>query len=148
METDARFEEPIYPISIAAKLLNISVHTLRMYERESLIIPFKKVTNHRLYSKSDLERVRCIRSAINVHKISIAGIKTVYSLIPCWKIINCSSEDRNKCNAFSSHSKPCWSFNHKNNSCENRECRRCSVYRDFTECKEIKESLINFMDPT
>ncbi len=36
-------EEPIFPISTAAKLLNISLHTLRMYERERLIISFKKI---------------------------------------------------------------------------------------------------------
>jgi MerR family transcriptional regulator/heat shock protein HspR len=141
METEIKFEEPIYPISTAAKLLNISVHTLRMYERESLIIPFKKESNHRLYSKSDLERLSCIRRAINELKISIAGIRTIYSLIPCWKIVNCSEEDRNNCKAFGSHSSPCWSYKHKDNFCEKRECRECSVYKDFTECKTIKESI-------
>ncbi len=30
--------EPIYPIGVASKLLGISVHTLRMYEKEGLII--------------------------------------------------------------------------------------------------------------
>lgn len=148
METDDRFEEPVYPISVAAKLLSISVHTLRMYERESLIIPFKKESKHRLYSKSDLERLGCIRRAINEHKISIAGIRTIYSLIPCWKIVNCSEGDRNNCSAYASHSKPCWSFNHKNNFCESRECRECTIYKDFNECKEIKESIKDLVSLT
>src|SRR3989304_5728011 len=91
------FEEPLFPISITAKLLGISVHILRMYERENLIIPFKKKTNHRLYSKADIERISCIRRAINEYKISIAGIKTIYSLIPCWQIVKCSDEDRKNC---------------------------------------------------
>ena len=141
------FEEPLFPISVTAKLLDISVHTLRMYEREGLILPFKKKTNHRLYSEADIERISCIRRAINEHKISIAGIKTIYSLIPCWQIVKCSEEDRNNCEAFTSHTKPCWSYNHKNNICENINCRECSVYKDFSECKKIKES-INGLGPT
>ena len=148
MEIDVRLEEPIYTISVAANLLNISVHTLRMYEREGLIIPFKKETHHRLYSKADLERLSCIRRAINEYKISIAGIKTIYSLIPCWKIVNCSDEDRKNCEAFTSHTNPCWSYNHKNNICENRACIECSVYKDFSECKTIKESIKSFINPT
>lgn len=75
-------DEPIYPIRTAAKLLNISVHTLRMYEKENLIIPFKKSTNHRLYSNSDIERIKCIRNAINEMTISIKGIKRIYSMTP------------------------------------------------------------------
>ena len=148
METDERFEEPVFPISVAAKLLNISVHTLRMYERQGLIIPYKKETNHRLYSNADIERLICIRRAINEYKISIAGIKTIYSLIPCWKIVNCSEEDRKNCKAFDSHTAPCWSYNHKNNMCENIECRGCKVYKNFSECRTIKESLKNFMKPS
>ncbi len=148
METDDRFEEPVYSISIAAKLLNISIHTLRMYERENLIIPFKKESNHRLYSQSDIERLSCIRRAINELKISIAGIKTIYSLIPCWKVVNCSEEDRNNCQAFISHSNPCWSYDHKNNICEGHECRECTVYKDFTDCKTIKEKIKVFIGTT
>ncbi|MFH2031950.1 MAG: MerR family DNA-binding transcriptional regulator [Bacteroidota bacterium] len=40
--------EPKYTISSAANLLGISVHTMRMYEKEGLIIPFKKESNQRL----------------------------------------------------------------------------------------------------
>jgi len=132
-------EEPVYSISTAARLLKISVHTLRMYEREGLIVPFKKESNQRLYSKSDIERIECIRSAINDRKISINGIKTMYSLIPCWNIVQCSKENRNKCKAFNEHSKPCWSYAHKGNECNDRNCRDCEVYTKYSQCSEIKE---------
>lgn len=39
--------EPIYSISTAARLLKISVHTLRMYEREGLFIPHKNTCKER-----------------------------------------------------------------------------------------------------
>jgi MerR family transcriptional regulator/heat shock protein HspR len=135
--------EPIYPIRTAAKLLNISVHTLRMYEKESLIIPFKKSTNHRLYSNSDIERIKCIRSAINELKISINGIKTIYSMMPCWEVINCSKEDRSKCGAFLLHSGPCWAVKGEYTVCASKDCRNCSVYRDFGNCGSVKKFIRN-----
>lgn len=139
----AEWETPLFPISVAARLLNISVHTLRMYEREGLIVPFKKESNHRLYSQEDIDRLQCIRKAINESKISINGIKTIYSLIPCWDITNCSEQDRKNCAAYKSHTQPCWTYKHKDNICENLECRNCSVYRNYAECEKIKESITN-----
>lgn len=130
---------PIYSISVAAQLLNISVHTLRMYEREGLIIPHKKESNQRLYSKADLERIECIRKAINESKISINGIKTIYSLIPCWEIVKCSEEDKKNCSAYNQHNEPCWSENHPNTVCENKSCRECEVYKNYIQCGKVKE---------
>lgn len=131
--------EPIYSISAAATLLHISVHTLRMYEREGLIIPFQKESKQRLYSRADIERLECIRSGINEMKMSINGIKTMYSLIPCWKIVGCSEVDRENCNAYKEHSKPCWSYCHSNNICKDRSCRECDAYSRHSQCVEIKE---------
>lgn len=138
-------DEPIYPIRIAAKLLNISVHTLRVYEKEDLILPCKKLTSHRLYSKSDIDRINCIRSAINESKISINGIKTIYLMMPCWEVMNCSKEDRSRCSAFLKHSKPCWAVKGDDTICANKDCRNCSVYQDYGECGIIKNFIKNIL---
>ena len=135
--------EPIYPIRTAAKLLNISVHTLRMYEKEKLIIPFKKSTSHRLYSQSDINRIKCIRSAINDDKISINGIKAIYSMMPCWEVIGCSKQDRSNCSAFLLHSGPCWAVKGEDTICASKDCRKCSVYQDYGECGSIKNFIRN-----
>ncbi len=134
-------DEPKYTISTAAKLMGISVPTLRMYEREGLIIPFKKTSNQRLYSDRDIERVMCIRKTINEDKINIEGMRRVLALIPCWAIVKCSAEDRANCEFYSGHTKPCWMINHKKNVCKDRECRTCEVYRSFGNCASIKEKL-------
>lgn len=141
MENLDNQDVPLFPISVAARLLNISVHTLRMYEREGLIVPFKKESNHRLYTKADIERINCIRKTINEKKISINGIKTIYSLIPCWEIIGCSQNDRENCDSYISHSNPCWTFKHKNNFCGSHECRVCNVYINYAECGALKEKI-------
>lgn len=136
-------EEPIYAISTAAKLLGISVPTLRAYEKEGLIIPHKTDGNQRHYSQADLERVECIRTAINEKKISINGIKAIYSLIPCWEVVQCSEEDRAICGAYNSDDKPCWTCTHPNTTCESRNCRECEVYSNYSNCGTIKNLLKN-----
>ena len=133
--------EPVYTISTAARLLGISVHTLRMYEKEGLIVPFKPNGNQRRYSDMDLERLRCIRKAINEDKMGIEGIRRMLALIPCWAIVECTEKDRKNCNAFNSYSTPCWTVNNKNNLCENRDCYTSDVYNSFGDCGSIKEKL-------
>lgn len=134
-------DSPIYTISNAAKILKASVHTLRMYEREGLIIPFRKSSNQRLYSEQDLERVRCIQRTINDDKINIEGMRRVLALLPCWSIINCSENDRANCEFYSGHTKPCWMINHQNNTCKDQDCRECEVYKCFGTCASIKNKL-------
>lgn len=132
---------PLYTISTAAEIMGVSIHTLRMYEREGLILPHKKDSGHRLYSQSDLDRIQCVRNAINESKISIAGIKMIYSLIPCWQIVNCSEDERTKCPSFTAHNQPCWTFDHKKNVCKAKECRDCVVYKDYSDCGKIKGAI-------
>jgi MerR family transcriptional regulator, heat shock protein HspR len=145
-DINIKFDLPIFPISTAAKLLNVSVHTLRMYEREGLFISYKKNPNRRLFSKSDLERIKCIRRSINDLKISINGIKAIYSLVPCWSIIKCKKEFREKCPAFNGHNEPCWSYNRTNNNCKKKGCRNCGVYNKYSDCDKIKDLFKSFPD--
>lgn len=134
-------DNPLYSIGTAARILGISVHTMRMYERSGLIVPHKTETRQRLYAESDVERLRCIRSAINVEKISIQGIRRVLSLIPCWAIIHCGEGDRQDCPAYTGHSEPCWALKHKGAFCTEKDCRSCEVYRNYADCKSIKDRL-------
>ena len=130
--------EPVFSMSTAARMLKVSVHTLRMYEREGLFIAYKNNSKQRLFSQADIDRIKCIRSAINEAKISINGIKTIYSLIPCWDIVKCSEDERKDCHAFNRSHIPCWSYDHQN-VCKDRECRACEVYSKYSQCGEIKE---------
>ena len=132
-------EEPVYTISAAAKLVGITVHTLRVYEREGLIICQKKPSGHRLYTKADIERLKNIREMIVVRKLSIAGIKALFALIPCWKLINCSNDDRNNCEAYQSDYWPCWTYKHENNVCTKYDCRGCEVYNTHGKIKEVRK---------
>ena len=135
-------ENPVYTISVAAKLLGISVQTLRIYEREGLIISFKTKGNQRLYSISDIERIMRIRRDINEYKIGINSLRTVLSLIPCWMIVECTETDRENCESFIEYHAPCWTYKHTNNICEEIDCRECIVYKFNSDTERIRATIV------
>jgi MerR family transcriptional regulator, heat shock protein HspR len=143
MKTEIDNYTPVYSIGVMAKLLDISVQTIRMYEHEALLIPFKKDSKHRLYSKNDFERLQCIRDAIIQHKFSIAAIKTIYSMVPCWSIKKCSNEERLNCEAYNGFLQPCWAYKHDNNICSLQNCVQCEVYTNHSNCGSIKTTIKN-----
>jgi len=133
--------EPLLPIGIMAKKFNISVHTLRLYEAEGLILPFKTKTNRRLYSRSDLNRITCIRGLIRQQGLNLAGIKGLLALIPCWDLLPCSRKDRDHCAAYTDSAAPCWTVMRKAKRCRNADCRECKVYQSTADCNNIKSFL-------
>lgn len=138
-EDDKSTDKKVYAISIAAKMVGTTEHTLRVYEREGLIVLKKKPSGHRLYTDKDIERLKSIREMIILQKLSIAGIKALYALIPCWKLINCSENDRKNCDAFQCDFYPCWTYKHKNNVCGEYDCRDCSIYKKLGNYNEVRK---------
>ena len=136
-------DSSVHSIGEVAEMLDVSVQTLRLYEERGLVLIQKSAGNQRLYKQDDIERIRCIRKAINEEKISMAGIQRIFSLIPCWQIVQCSEEQRGKCPSYKGHTQPCWSYDHKRNLCATLECRSCEVYKMSSDCHKIKQSIIN-----
>ena len=134
-------EEPQVPIGIVAKKFNISVHTLRLYETEGLILPFKTKTKRRYYSQADMERIACIRQMITEKGLNIAGIKSLLAMVPCWELLPCSEAERIGCEAYSNMSEPCWTIKVKSDFCKSEACRTCHVYKSLAGCHNIKEYL-------
>ncbi|NQV37279.1 MAG: MerR family transcriptional regulator [Candidatus Marinimicrobia bacterium] len=129
---------PVYPLRVAAELTGTSVYTLRQYVDLGLIIPFKTESNRRLYSQTDIQRIRCIRKYIDEYGLNIAGIKAMFAQVPCWLIRPCSKEDQKNCDAFTNSHLPCWLVKTKGEICENEECRTCNVYQLPNQCVDIK----------
>jgi len=75
---------PLYTMRAVAKMLGVSTPTLRIYERRGLLLTQMRKAHQRVYSQSDVERLKCIRMAINWNKISIEGIRRIQSMVPCW----------------------------------------------------------------
>jgi MerR family transcriptional regulator/heat shock protein HspR len=127
------------PIGDAARILGISIPTLRLYEREGLILPVRRPSGHRLFTEADLERVRCIRDTIRRDKVSIAGMRRILALLPCWSVKGCPAPQRDACPAFTGADGPCWSLAKKAAACAAEECRACAVYVEYADCHRVKQ---------
>ena len=138
VKTEIDYFEPIYTIGIAAAKLGVSVHTLRQYETEGLILSHKTSTRRRIYSEMEIEKVRCIKKMIREQGLNFAGIRQLLSLIPCWKVRDCCDQGDKACMSFHSRTRPCWSTEEK---CKYPypDCRDCEVYRNFISCNDIKK---------
>ncbi len=137
---------PVFTIGIAAEMVGVSVHTLRLYESSGLIIPQRTQSLRRLYSRNDIRRLNSIRYLIEEKGLNIAGIKALLSMIPCWEIKKCTTNDRKNCDAFNKISDPCWIVKNKGNVCEANECRTCQVYTDFSAFSEIKKHIFKSLN--
>ncbi len=119
--------DPIYPISVAAKLLTVHPRTLRIYEEEGLVKPSRQ-GNKRYYSDNDIEWIRCLRQLIHEKGISIPGIKMLLDLTPCWEITQCPPEKRESCSAYIDRTQPCWKLASTACSKDLKQCQRCEVF--------------------
>ena len=93
-----RNDLPVYPIGVAARLLNVHPRTLRIYEDEGLIRP-ERQGERRLYSQNDITWIGCLRSMIHDEGISIPGIKKLLQFASCYEISDCSKEKHCTCDA-------------------------------------------------
>lgn len=77
-------EEPdrtrgVYGISVAAELVGMGTHTLRLYERRGLVEPKRTPAGTRRYSEEDLARLRRIAELL-AGGLNLAGVARVLEL--------------------------------------------------------------------
>ena len=73
-------DRPRYMISVAADLVGMHPQTLRIYENKGLIRPKRTAGNTRLYSDTDLERLRLIQQLTSELGLNLAGVEHVLRL--------------------------------------------------------------------
>jgi MerR family transcriptional regulator/heat shock protein HspR len=67
-------------ISVAAELVGMHPQTLRLYEAKGLVRPGRTPGGTRLYSDSDLERLRLIQRLTTELGLNLAGVEHVLRL--------------------------------------------------------------------
>ena len=75
-----QYDEPVYLISIVAKVLDIHPQTLRQYERENLIMPSRSNGRIRLYSQRDIDRIKLILRLTRELGVNLAGVDIILRL--------------------------------------------------------------------
>ncbi len=75
-----RKKQGAYMISAVAEMYEIHPQTLRLYEREGLLLPSRSEGNTRLYTDEDLERLEFILNLARDLGVNIAGIAIVLQM--------------------------------------------------------------------
>jgi MerR family transcriptional regulator/heat shock protein HspR len=91
-------ELPLYPIGVAARLLDVHPRTLRIYEDEGLVKPHRQGPR-RMFSQNDMQWIACLRSAIHDQGISIPGIRKLLRYATCYEIVECPEQVSCNCDA-------------------------------------------------
>ena len=73
--------EPRYVISIAARMVGVHTYTLRYYERVGIIEPSRSRGNIRLYSESDIARLRRVKTLMDDMGVNLAGVEVIIRIM-------------------------------------------------------------------
>lgn len=87
------YDEPVYPISVVAKILNIHPQTLRQYEREGLIEPGRTMGKMRLYSERDIDKIKMILRLTRELGVNLAGVDIILRLKDKLDELDCENEN-------------------------------------------------------
>ena len=74
-------DEPVYAISVAARLCDMHPQTLRLYERIGLVKPSRLDNRNRLYSDRDIERLKKIQRLTQDLGVNLAGVTVIFNLL-------------------------------------------------------------------
>lgn len=99
-------DQPLYNIGVIAENLQVHPETLRIWEKNKLVIPARR-NKQRLYSTNDVKRLEFIHGLINEKGLNIAGVQMIISMYPCWNKKNCEGSHSLKYNEQNLN-KPCW----------------------------------------
>lgn len=93
----ARYSEPLFVISVAARLVEMHPQTLRKYEREGLIAPSRTAGNLRLYSDEDIERLRQVKYLVENRGLNLAGVQLALELTRSLRELRGAMEGSGNC---------------------------------------------------
>lgn len=72
-------QTPVYAISVAAQLAGLHPQTLRQYDRLGLVSPTRVGVRNRLYSSSDVARLREV-AELSAEGLTLEGIRRILAL--------------------------------------------------------------------
>ena len=67
-------------IGVVAELLQVHPQTLRIYEREGLVVPHRSKGNTRLYSQEDVENLKVVLRLTRNFGVNLAGVEMILEM--------------------------------------------------------------------
>ena len=77
---DALGDEPVYVISVAAKLAGLPSWTLRVLDKEGIVRPQRTEKDRRLYSDRDVALLARVRYLTEERGVNINGVKLILEM--------------------------------------------------------------------
>ena len=74
-------DKPVFTLSVAADLLGMHPRTLRIYEEERLVVPFRTETQRRRYSQNDIKRFQFIQHLTQGLHVNLAGVRIILEMM-------------------------------------------------------------------
>lgn len=81
-------------IGVAARLCGVHPQTLRTYERMGLVCPAREKEKNRLYSQTDVERVKQIQRLTQDLGVNLAGVEVILRLLDQIEEIRADTEEQ------------------------------------------------------
>jgi len=123
-------------MSEAAKKVDLSPKRIREYETEGFIRPQREPkTNNRILSDYDVRLIQRLTYLIHEKGFTIASLKFLMKIAPCWKIFDCAEKER--CPTYLKTSIPCWKIIKQENGLCKAICTDCPIFRN-ADIEEIK----------
>jgi MerR family transcriptional regulator/heat shock protein HspR len=72
--------EPVYVISVAARLADLQCWVLRVLDQEGVVVPVRTDSNRRLYSDDDIALLVRVHHLMVDRKVNISGIKVILEM--------------------------------------------------------------------
>jgi len=72
-------KQPLFMISVVSRMLSVHPQTLRLYEREGLITPYR-TKRSRLYSQEDVEKLAMILRLTRELGVNRSGVEIILRL--------------------------------------------------------------------
>jgi MerR family transcriptional regulator/heat shock protein HspR len=72
-------KQPVFMISVVSRMLNVHPQTLRLYEREGLVTPYR-TKRTRIYSQEDVEKLAMILRLTRELGVNRSGVDIILRL--------------------------------------------------------------------
>lgn len=72
--------EPVYVISVAARLAGLPCWVLRVLDQEQIVVPVRTDSNRRLYCDNDIALLARVRYLTEERGVNIAGVKVILEM--------------------------------------------------------------------
>ena len=79
-EEPPQSDEPLYVISVAAKLVRMPAWTLRVLDEQGIVVPQRTEKNRRLYSDRDLAKLARVRTLTEEEGVNINGVRIILEI--------------------------------------------------------------------